>query len=91
MPRITPPEKMEIHLTEVEKDICELLDGCKKLLESEKGITTTCRVAGGWVRDKVNSRVSSSMYPTNAIQPFSLSCNSYWARKVTIWILHSVI
>jgi len=44
---------MEISLTETEDLICELLDECVKLLESRKGISVKCRVAGGWVRDKV--------------------------------------
>jgi len=49
------PPKMEVNLTETENSICELLDGCTKFLESEKGTRTSCRIAGGWVRDKVNS------------------------------------
>ena len=52
--RILVPEKPEIKLTETEGSICELLDECVKFLENEKGIRTSCRVAGGWVRDKVN-------------------------------------
>ena len=53
VPRISVPDKMEISLTETEDLICELLDECVKLLESRKGISVKCRVAGGWVRDKV--------------------------------------
>jgi tRNA nucleotidyltransferase (CCA-adding enzyme) len=57
--RVLVPEKLEIKLTETESSICELLDQCVRFLKSEKGITTSCRVAGGWVRDKVN-RISAN-------------------------------
>jgi len=30
-----------------------LLNDCSDYLREEKGITTTCRIAGGWVRDKL--------------------------------------
>lgn len=50
---ITIPEKLEIHLTEVENKICKLLHECSEFLREEKGISTNCRIAGGWVRDKV--------------------------------------
>ncbi|KAG6896741.1 hypothetical protein C0992_006403 [Termitomyces sp. T32_za158] len=30
-------------------------DGCTKALREEKGITTSCRIAGGWVRDKAST------------------------------------
>lgn len=53
------PSRMEVKLTETENSICELLDGCQKFLESEKGVRTSCRVAGGWVRDKVNTSIRS--------------------------------
>ena len=52
-PRVLAPEKLEIKLTETENSICDLLDECVKFLKNEKGISTSCRVAGGWVRDKV--------------------------------------
>ncbi|KAF9535748.1 hypothetical protein CPB83DRAFT_842268 [Crepidotus variabilis] len=44
---------MQIQLTETESHVCKLLDGCTKYLAAEKGINTSCRVAGGWVRDKL--------------------------------------
>lgn len=63
------PEKMEVKLTEVEDQLCTLLDDCRNHLAETQGKNTTCRVAGGWVRDKVSgllqplSHVSSgSMY-----------------------------
>ncbi|THH17212.1 hypothetical protein EW146_g3555 [Bondarzewia mesenterica] len=42
-------EKMEIKLTEVEEQLCTLLDECTKHLSEEKGINTSCRIAGGWL------------------------------------------
>ncbi|KAF8973800.1 hypothetical protein BDZ97DRAFT_1648416 [Flammula alnicola] len=53
IPRIMAPAKLEIHLTEVENSICELLHNCTRFLQKEKGISITCRIAGGWVRDKL--------------------------------------
>ncbi|KAF9259623.1 hypothetical protein L218DRAFT_835767, partial [Marasmius fiardii PR-910] len=52
--RIVIPEKMEVELTETEEKICLLMDRCRKHLQEVKGIHTECRIAGGWVRDKVN-------------------------------------
>lgn len=46
------PERLEIRLTDVESQLCVLLDDCTRHL-AEKGMHTTCRIAGGWVRDKV--------------------------------------
>lgn len=54
MSRILPPENLKIDLTQIETSVCELLDGCANFLHEEKGISITCRIAGGWVRDKVN-------------------------------------
>ena len=50
--RIHIPERLDIRLTEAESQLCVLLDDCTKQL-AEKGIHTSCRIAGGWVRDKV--------------------------------------
>lgn len=47
------PEKMEVKLTDVEEQLCTLLDECRNHLIQTKGKDTSCRVAGGWVRDKV--------------------------------------
>jgi tRNA nucleotidyltransferase (CCA-adding enzyme) len=52
--RIAIPAEMKVELTDVEDRICMLFDDCSKYLTKEKGINTTCRIAGGWVRDKVN-------------------------------------
>jgi len=59
---ILPPV---IHLNEVEDKLCSLLDEFVQHLEQKDGIQTTCRFAGGWVRDKVRidnprTRVSPS-------------------------------
>lgn len=60
--RVSAPEKLHIELTEVERNICDLLRECTAFLQQEKGIKTTCRIAGGWVRDKVNSISNLSSY-----------------------------
>jgi len=53
IPRVQAPERLEVHLTKDEEKICDFLNECRSYLESEKNISTTCRIAGGWVRDKV--------------------------------------
>ena len=63
IPRIVPLEVEKIDLTQVETSVCDLLDGCANSL-TEKGIPTTCRIAGGWVRDKVNPRYIVAIYTT---------------------------
>ena len=55
--RIAIPEKMEIRLTESEGQLCALLDECTTWMKEEKGMETSCRIAGGWVRDKVGNTV----------------------------------
>ncbi|TDL28902.1 hypothetical protein BD410DRAFT_781466 [Rickenella mellea] len=47
-----PPQAMSVKLTDVEQQVCDLLDECKRDLE-EKGQRVECRIAGGWVRDKL--------------------------------------
>ena len=42
-----------VPLNEVEDKLCSLLDEFTQHLEQQDGIQTTCRFAGGWVRDKV--------------------------------------
>ncbi|KAJ8488681.1 hypothetical protein ONZ51_g3411 [Trametes cubensis] len=44
---------MEIRLTEREDELCALLDQCTRHLKESEGIETSCRIAGGWVRDKL--------------------------------------
>jgi tRNA nucleotidyltransferase (CCA-adding enzyme) len=48
------PSDMKIELTEVENQLCTLLDECCTDLKESKGLDTSCRIAGGWVRDKVS-------------------------------------
>lgn len=55
MERICIPNKMEVRLTEVESEICTLLNGCVDWMREKHEISTSCRIAGGWVRDKVNN------------------------------------
>ena len=57
--RILPPANMTIELTETENQICTLLDECAQNLHEEKGMKISCRIAGGWVRDKVSKIVAS--------------------------------
>lgn len=45
---------MDVRLTEVEDRICMLLDGCTRWMKETQEMDTSCRIAGGWVRDKVN-------------------------------------
>ncbi|PCH33236.1 hypothetical protein WOLCODRAFT_159930 [Wolfiporia cocos MD-104 SS10] len=44
---------MEIMLTEQEDRLCTLLDQCTKEMKERDGLETSCRIAGGWVRDKL--------------------------------------
>lgn len=51
--RATPLLPHVVPLNEVEDKLCSLLDEFTQYLEQQDGIQTTCRFAGGWVRDKV--------------------------------------
>ncbi|RDX56319.1 hypothetical protein OH76DRAFT_1414683 [Lentinus brumalis] len=44
---------MAIKLTEEEDTLCNLLDECTCAMKEAEGIQTSCRIAGGWVRDKL--------------------------------------
>jgi len=46
------PSTPKVNLTLQEEQLCSLLDGCRADLLSQ-GIDVECRIAGGWVRDKV--------------------------------------
>lgn len=52
--RIAPSVRKEIQLTDAEDRLCAYLDEFTHHLQETNGITTTCRINGGWVRDKVN-------------------------------------
>ncbi|KAK0466375.1 uncharacterized protein EV420DRAFT_1261865 [Desarmillaria tabescens] len=51
--RVQLPADFKVELTEGEDRLCTLLDECTQYLKAEKGISTSCRIAGGWVRDKL--------------------------------------
>ncbi|KIK26499.1 hypothetical protein PISMIDRAFT_94680 [Pisolithus microcarpus 441] len=51
---MAPDIRQEIHLTDAEDRLCALLDEFTHHLAKEQDIRTTCRISGGWVRDKVN-------------------------------------
>lgn len=54
-PRARPLPSLEIQLTEQEDRLCTLLDDCSKhIAETHPELPRVeCRIAGGWVRDKV--------------------------------------
>ena len=87
--RIPIPTEMKVELTEVEDQICVLFEDCTDYLRKEKGITTTCRIAGGWVRDKVN-RWSRRLHFYGP--PISVSSSySYSVWKAMTLTSHSAI
>ncbi|KAK0208895.1 hypothetical protein DFS33DRAFT_1254396 [Desarmillaria ectypa] len=51
--RVQLPMDPKVELSEGEDRLCTLLDECTQYLKAEKGISTSCRIAGGWVRDKL--------------------------------------
>ncbi|KAK7064653.1 tRNA nucleotidyltransferase [Favolaschia claudopus] len=51
--RQIPNDNLKIELTETEHQLCTLLDECCTDLKQTKDISTSCRIAGGWVRDKL--------------------------------------
>ncbi|KII94426.1 hypothetical protein PLICRDRAFT_172076 [Plicaturopsis crispa FD-325 SS-3] len=51
--RIVPPPSPTVALSATESQICTLLDECTQHLKKEHGLVTSCRIAGGWVRDKL--------------------------------------
>ncbi|KAJ4485537.1 hypothetical protein J3R30DRAFT_3283391 [Lentinula aciculospora] len=61
MDRVMAPTELKIQLTETEEKICTLLENCTESLQAEKGISTTCRIAGGWVRDKLLGSQSNDL------------------------------
>ena len=61
---VNVPSELSVNLTPVEDRLCTLLDECKRDLES-KGEDIVCRIAGGWVRDKVRPIRLSWSKPSN--------------------------
>ncbi|KAF9454980.1 hypothetical protein P691DRAFT_792086 [Macrolepiota fuliginosa MF-IS2] len=52
---------MDIRLTEEEDRICQLLDNYVKETQKDAPTKTVCRIAGGWVRDKLLGSQSSDI------------------------------
>lgn len=78
---VSIPTVLEVKLTPEEDRLCTLLDECKRDLAG-KGTNVECRIAGGWVRDKVRRHIR--WFQIRWID-FG-SEDSYWALKATISI-----
>ena len=85
--RIAAPQQLEIDLTDTEDTLCNLLNDCAGYLKQEKGISTTCRIAGGWVRDKVNPMILPPLLESNRLLCLYYS---YLVLKVMILMWLSV-
>ncbi|KAI5991484.1 hypothetical protein EDD15DRAFT_2169291 [Pisolithus albus] len=59
--RVAPDIRQEIHLTDAEDRLCALLDEFTRHLAKEQDIRTTCRISGGWVRDKLLGQDSNDV------------------------------
>ncbi|KAI6153282.1 hypothetical protein BKA82DRAFT_4087879 [Pisolithus tinctorius] len=59
--RMAPQIREQIDLTDAEDRLCALLDEFTGHLEKEKGVRTTCRISGGWVRDKLLGQDSNDV------------------------------
>lgn len=88
LPRITAPQSLQVNLTDTEQSVCELLDQCATYLKQEKQISTTCRIAGGWVRDKVKFQAVQLVY--SILHTISYY-HSYLDLRATISMSLSVI
>jgi hypothetical protein len=53
--KCTVPPDAHIRLTEDEDRICQLLDDYVRDAQEDESARTVCRIAGGWVRDKVSN------------------------------------
>lgn len=51
-----------IRLTEDEDRVCQLLDDYVKNAQEDVSMRTVCRIAGGWVRDKVSTDNTNHLY-----------------------------
>lgn len=58
---MAPEIRQQIHLTDAEDQLCTLLDEFTRHLEKEKDVRTTCRISGGWVRDKLLGQDSNDI------------------------------
>jgi tRNA nucleotidyltransferase (CCA-adding enzyme) len=68
------PDRLDIRLTDVESQLCNLLDDCTKHL-AENGVHTSCRIAGGWVRDKVRELLLGLSNDINQLQLLGSECH----------------
>ncbi|PFH50222.1 hypothetical protein AMATHDRAFT_145575, partial [Amanita thiersii Skay4041] len=50
--RIQIPSILDIQLTPLESQLCTFLNDCTLFIKQSKNIHASCRIAGGWVRDK---------------------------------------
>ncbi|KAI0358943.1 poly A polymerase C-terminal region-like protein [Trametes cingulata] len=78
--RAQVPKMLEIKLTAEEDELCTLLDQCTRHMKETEGIETSCRIAGGWVRDKVRPGDPSSLPSTDngcssTVQLLGSQCN----------------
>ncbi|EMD41526.1 hypothetical protein CERSUDRAFT_79137 [Gelatoporia subvermispora B] len=82
--RIRIPEPMEVRLTETEEQLCTLLDECTHRLKEDQGVHTACRIAGGWVRDKLlgsdSNDIDVALEDMMGV-PFAESFVSHCAKK----------
>ena len=68
------PDRPDIRLTDVESQLCNLLDDCIKHL-AENGVHTSCRIAGGWVRDKVRELLLGLSNDIDQLQLLGSECH----------------
>ena len=68
------PNRLDIRLTDVESQLCNLLNDCTKHL-AEHGMHTSCRIAGGWVRDKVREFLPGLSNDIDHLQLLGSGCN----------------
>jgi tRNA nucleotidyltransferase (CCA-adding enzyme) len=68
------PDRLDIRLTDVESQLCNLLDDCTKHL-ADNGVHTSCRIAGGWVRDKVREFLLGMSNDIDQLQLLGSECH----------------
>ena len=76
---------MIVSLNSNESKIFQLLRDCVR----ETELPVTLRVAGGWVRDKVNAQIKFHDDDNNIVN-FNKFIISYWVWTATIWISQSI-
>jgi hypothetical protein len=73
--RATPKPPLVVSLTSQEEEICTLLsDFCSETNSKRSDQDpVVCRIAGGWVRDKVLATLGSDSFGVEVLTPFSCS------------------